>query len=77
MEQGGDQDRRFALRGNTSLASDAAHRSLDLRIFGGQWMTDLRVVVVDARQAALNGRDGVAIDECDDVAEDGFRRGRQ
>ena len=35
------------------------------------------MVVADAGQAALDRRYGVAVDQSDDVAEDGFGRGRK
>lgn len=69
-----EQDWGFALRRNPFLAPDAAHGPLDLGVFGRQRVAGLLVVVADTGQPALDGRDGIAIAQGDDVAENGFGR---
>ena len=62
-----EQEWRLAVRRTTSVAPDAAHRALDLWIFGRQRMAGLFVVIADTRQPAFDGRDRIRVDQGDGV----------
>jgi hypothetical protein len=71
------EDGCFAIRRNPFRSAYTAHGALDLGIFRWQTVAGLLVIVADAAQAAINRRDGVAINKIDHIAKNCLWEGGQ
>lgn len=73
----GGEERRFAIGSHAFGTPDAAHRPLDLGVFGRERVPCLLVAIANAGEAAIERRDAIGIGRLDQIADDGLWRGGQ